>query len=106
MVSIKVDAGKVREFEIVGALDIVTSEVAFAIGLIYEQIKKNNEEAAEQFREDLESVFEDGFLFMSDKERDEFLKKRIKKMTRRELREAEKGVKDFLERILGGEEDD
>lgn len=106
MVSIKVDAGKVRKLEIVGDLNIITSEVAFAIGLIYEQIKKNNEEAAEKFREDLESAFEDGFLFMSDKERDEFLKKRTKKMTRRELREAEKRVKDFLERILGGEEDD
>lgn len=106
MVSIKVDAGKVREFEIVGDLNIITSEVSFAIGLIYEQIKKNNEEAAERFREGLESAFEDGFLFMSDKERDEFLKERTKKMTRRELREAEKRVKDFLERILGGEEDD
>lgn len=106
MVSIKVDAGKVREFEIVGDLNIITSEVAFAIVLIYEQIKKNNEEAAERFREGLESAFEDGFLFMSDKERDEFLKERTKKMTRRELREAEKRVKDFLERILGGEEDD
>lgn len=74
--------------------------------MIYEQIKKNNEEAAEQFREGLESAFEDGFLFMSDKERDEFLKERTKKMTRRELREAEKRVKDFLEKILGGEEDD
>lgn len=51
MVSIKVDAGKVREFKIVG-------------------------------------------------------EERTKKMTRRELREAEKRVKDFLERILGGEEDD
>lgn len=106
MVSIKVDECKVCELEIVGDLDIITSEVAFAIGLIYEQIKKNNEEAAEQFREGLESAFEDGFLFMSDKERDEFLKERTKKMTRRELREAEKRVKDFLERILGGEEDD
>lgn len=106
MVSINVDAGKVREFEIVGDLDIITSEVGFAIGLIYEKIKKNNEEAAEQFREGLESAFEDGFLSMSDKEKDEFLKKRTKKMTRRELREAEKKVKDFLERILGGEEDD
>lgn len=106
MVSIKVDAGKVCELEIVGDLDLITSEVAFAIVLIYEQIKKNNEDAAEQFREGLESTFEDGFLFMSDKERDEFLKKRTKKMTRRELREAEKKVKDFLERILGGEEDD
>lgn len=85
MVSIKVDAGKVREFEIVGDLNIITSEVAFAIGLIYEQIKKNNEEAAERFREGLESAFEDGFLFMSDKERDEFLKERTKKMTRREI---------------------
>lgn len=106
MVSIKVDECKVCELEIVGDLDIITSKVAFAIGLIYEQIKKNNEEAAEQFREGLESAFEDGFLFMSDKERDEFLKERTKKMTRRELREAEKRVKDFLERILGGEEDD
>lgn len=106
MVSIKVDAGKVREFKIVGDLNIITSKVVFAIGLIYEQSKKNNEEAAELFREGLESVFEDGFLFMSDKERDEFLKERTKKMTRRELREAEKRVKDFLERILGGEEDD
>lgn len=106
MVSIKVYAGEVREFEIVGDLNIITSEVAFAIGLIYEQIKKNNEKATERFREGLESAFEDGFLFMSDKERDEFLKERTKKMTRRELREAEKRVKDFLERILGGEEDD
>lgn len=106
MVSIKVDADKVRELAIVGDLGIITSEVAFAICLIYEQIKKNSEEAAEEFREGLKRAFEDGFLFMSDKERDEFLKKRTKKMTRRELREAEKKVKDFLERILGGEEDD
>lgn len=106
MVSIKVDAGKVREFEIVGDLNIITSEIAFAIVLIYEKIKKGNEEAAEGFRKSLESAFEDRFLFMSDKERDEFLKERTKKMTRRELREAEKRVKDFLERILGGEEDD
>ena len=106
MVSIKIDAGKVCELEIVGDLDIITSEVAFAIGLIYEKIKKGNEEAAEGFRKSLESTFEDGFLFMSDKERNEFLKKRTKKMTRRELCEAEKRVKNFLERILGGEEDD
>lgn len=106
MVSIKIDAGKVCELEIVGDLDIITSEVAFAIGLIYEKIKKGNEEAAEGFRKSLDSAFEDGFLFMSDKERNEFLKKRTKKMTRRELCEAEKRVKDFLERILGGEEDD
>lgn len=106
MVSIKIDAGKVCELEIVGDLDIITSEVTFAIGLIYEQIKKNNEEAAEKFREGLESALEDGFLFMSDKERYEFLKERTKKTTRRELREAEKRVKDLLESILGGEEDD
>ena len=105
MVSIKVDAGKVREFEIVGDLDIITSEIAFAIGLIYEKIKKGNEEAAEQFRECLERAFEDGFLFMSDKERDEFLEEKKKKMTRREIREAEKRVKDSFERILGGDDD-
>lgn len=106
MVSIKIDAGEGCELEIVGDLDIITSEVTFAIGSIYEQIKKNNEEAAEKFREGLESALEDGFLFMSDKERYEFLKERTKKTTRRELREAEKRVKDLLESILGGEEDD
>lgn len=102
MVSIKVDAGKVREFEIVGDLDIITAEIAFAIVLIYEKIKKGNEEAAEGFREGLERAFEDGFLFMSDKERDEFLKERTKKMTRRELREAEKESEGFPRENLGG----
>lgn len=106
MVSIKIDAGKVCELEIVGDLDIITSEVAFAIGsevtfaigLIYEKIKKGNEEAAEGFRKSLESAFEDRFLFMSDKEK-------AKKMTRRELREAEKKAKEFFKRILGGDDD-
>lgn len=101
MVSIKVDEGKVREFEIVGNLDVVISEVAFAIVSIYERIKENNEEAAERFREGLERAFEDGFLFMSDKERDEFLKERTKKMTRRELREAEKESEGFPRENLG-----
>lgn len=106
MVSIKIDAGKVCELEIVGDLDLITSEVAFAIGsevtfaigLIYEKIKKGNEEAAEGFRKSLESAFEDGSLFMSDKEK-------AKKMTRRELREAEKKAKEFFKRILGGDDD-
>ena len=106
MVSIKIDAGKVCELEIVGDLDIITSEVAFAIGsevtfaigLIYEKIKKGNEEAAEGFRKSLESAFEDGSLFMRDKEK-------AKKMTRRELREAEKKAKEFFKRILGGDDD-
>lgn len=31
MVSIKVDAGKVRKFEIVGDLNIITSEVALRL---------------------------------------------------------------------------
>lgn len=113
MVSIKIDAGKVCELEIVGDLDIITSEVAFAIGsevtfaigLIYEKMKKGNEEAAEGFRKSLESAFEDRFLFMSNKERDEFLGEKAKKMTRRELREAEKKAKEFFKRILGGDDD-
>ena len=78
MVSFTISEGKVEKMAIVGDLPTTCSEIACMLYVIYKAIKKSSEEAAEAFKEHIESAIKDGIVFCDEDEQEKIIEKKAK----------------------------
>lgn len=90
MVSFTIDKGNVEKLTVFGDLGTTVIEVTCILYVIYKAIEKSGAEAAEAFKEYIESAIKDGIVFCDEDEREEIIEK-IKK---------EKDLTEEIEQLL------
>lgn len=90
MVSFTINEGEVENLDIFGDLKTTVFEVVCMLYVIYKAIKKNSAEAAEAFKECIESAIKDGIVFCDEDERKEIIEKT----------EKEKNLTEEIEQLL------
>lgn len=76
MFSITLNEGNVEKVEIVGSIEEIAANAICAITIIYEFLKKKDENVAKDFKVIMNGAFNDGIVFCTEEERKEILKKK------------------------------